>query len=533
MNFPEKFKDFEWFSERFFSIRNRDRQIVPFKMNALQVKLHSQLAGSDDILKARKGGVSTYIMLRALHKCLTERNYRVVVLAHEHKSAIEIFEIATTAYKYLPDQLKPGLHIDNRQEIQFKGLDSRIQSHTAKNPEIGRGGTIDFLHCSEVAFWDHPETTLTSIGASLGGDPLVFRETTANGAGTWWHREWKESKAGKSGYKAHFFPWWVEPRYQQHEPELIKDPVEFDDAGRPLWKEDPNKEFEFSKRELQLDLTAPQARWRRRAVIQFKDKFEQEYAEDDITCFLTSGNMVFNSKLVRDLFEKLSEVGINPVLQRVDDLGLDVFHKFKREQWNRCQFVIGADTAEGIVNDDDPGDKGDHSSAYVVERRTGIQVASVWGDWEPYEFAHVLNEVGKRFYTADGGYPLLGVERNEYGHAVLNELKNHIHYPNLFYETTFDQAKQKAVSKVGWRTSMGTRPIMIDELVKAVNRGYLKVRDPAFLAECMTFVKNNRGRAEAQSGCHDDRVIAQAIAWQMRMANTNSVPLLGTNLTLG
>lgn len=531
MNLPAHFMDFEWFSERFFNIRATSRKIIPFKMNDLQRKLHADVVGSDDILKARKGGVSTYIMLRALHSCLTQANYRAVILAHEHRSSKEIFEIATTAYEHLPDALRPKLKTDNTQEIGFAGLNSRIQSHTAKNPDIGRGGTIDLLHCSEVAFWDHPTTTLTSIEASLGDDPLIFRETTANGAGTWWHREWKDGRNNKSGYKTHFFPWWVETRYQVAEPESeIKDPQEFDVDGRPLWKHDPNEEFAFSKREADLELTPQQARWRRRAVVKFKDKFVQEYAEDEITCFLTSGNMVFDAKLIQALFEKLwPRPGFDPVLHRVDELGLSVFHKFPQRLWNNCEFVIGADTAEGTMDPDDPGDEGDASSAYVVERRTGIQVASVWGNWEPYEFAHVLDAVGARFATGNRGMPLLGVERNEYGHAVLNELNRTIRYPNLFEQPTFDQRTQTPGKKLGWRTSSETRPIMISDLVKATNRGWLKIRDPEFLAECMTFVKNKRGRPEAQAGCHDDRVVAQAIAWQMRQHDSGSVPLMGTN----
>jgi hypothetical protein len=45
----------------------------------------------------------------------------------------------------------------------------------------------------------------------------------------------------------------------------------------------------------------------------------------------------------------------------------------------------------------------------------------------------------------------------------------------------------------------------------------------------MTFVRGRHGKQAAQSGCYDDRVMAAAIAWQMRM-RTSGVPLVGANL---
>ena len=82
--------------------------------------------------------------------------------------------------------------------------------------------------------------------------------------------------------------------------------------------------------------------------------------------------------------------------------------------------------------------------------------------------------------------------------------------------------------KVGWHTNSATRPIMVDGLVKAMD-GQLTLFDPQFFAECLTFVRNVRGRPEAQPGCHDDRVMATAIAWQMVQHYTGA-PLVATNL---
>lgn len=518
----DKVFDFRWFAERFFCIRDRAGNIVPFKMNPLQEALYAELVGSDDVLKARKGGVSTLVVLMMLHKALTSSNYRGLILAHEHKSAIELFEIARTAYENLPDQIRPGLDVDSRQEMKFRGLNSRMSSHTARNPQLGRGGTIDDLHCSEIAFWDFPETTLTAVGASLGQSPRVFRESTANGAGTFWHVEWIRSKNGQSGYRPHFFSWMVEPSYRADTAHPVSDPDEFDENGKRV-------PFELTERERELKLDEGQARWRRRQVRKFGSKFPQEYAEDDATCFLTTGRTIFDNMMIQRRYEQLV-AATNLVRYEDPSLGLKVYWELSKRERSAAEFVIGADTAEGIADPGDPSVPGDFCAGYVLEKHTGLMVASIHGSWEPYEFARVLNRVARMYRSLETGMlPLLGVERNNHGHAVLSELRNHLHYSNLYWHEDFDEVKQKRQRKLGWVTDRSTRPIMVDSLVKAVNNRNLKVTDPDFYAECLTFTRNEKGKPCAQSGCHDDRIMAAAIAWQMRQRSAGA-PLVAVDL---
>ena len=515
----EHFFDFAWFAERFFSIRDRHGRVVPFRMNELQLELLPTLVGRDDVLKARKGGVSTLVDLMMLHRALVRPNYHGLILAHEHKSAIDVFDIIRVAYDHLPDLLKPKLAVDARQEIMFEGTKSQLRAHTAKNPNLGRGGTIDALHCSEVAYWDTPAATLAAVGASLGADATIVRESTANGAGTYWHKEWIKGKNRKSGYKVHFFNWTVERSYRVEASDPAFDHDEFDESGTRL-------PFVHSDRERELGLDETQARWRRRRVREFGDKFAQEYAEDDVTCFLVSGHSVFDGRMLQleyaRMVERSVDVSINP------SLGLTEFLRYGKDKLRRT-FVIGADAAEGIADPTDPGYTGDYCAAYVLDQWSGEQVAAVHGSWEPHEYARILAQVGRRYTTASGA-PLIGVERQGGGTAVLSELRNHHHYPNLYWHEDFDEVRRKAVRRLGWHTNAATRPILIDGLVKAVTKGHMKVNDPEFLAECMTFVRGRHGRAAAQSGCFDDRVMAAAIAWQMR-ARTSGIPLVGSNFS--
>lgn len=53
--------------------------------------------------------------------------------------------------------------------------------------------------------------------------------------------------------------------------------------------------------------------------------------------------------------------------------------------------------------------------------------------------------------------------------------------------------------------------MLIGYLDEAIRQGALTIRDPITQQELLTFVMKPTGRAEAQSGCHDDLVIALAL----------------------
>ncbi len=62
---------------------------------------------------------------------------------------------------------------------------------------------------------------------------------------------------------------------------------------------------------------------------------------------------------------------------------------------------------------------------------------------------------------------------------------------------------------------MKTKPLMIDYLAQALRERSFTDYDATFIRECMTYVTDDNGRTNAQEGCHDDTVMATAIALQM------------------
>lgn len=165
------------------------------------------------------------------------------------------------------------------------------------------------------------------------------------------------------------------------------------------------------------------------------------------------------------------------------------------------RYTIGADVAEGLEH-------GDYSCAQVLDVHTGDQAAVWHGHIAPDEFADELSKIG-RFY----GNALIGVEANNHGLTTVTALRN-LRYPAIYRRRTVDRITNKAGQSLGWLTTKTSKPLMIDELAMAMKADELTLWDKGTLAELLTFVRNDRG--QMQGSPHDDRVMALAIANQMR-----------------
>jgi hypothetical protein len=174
--------------------------------------------------------------------------------------------------------------------------------------------------------------------------------------------------------------------------------------------------------------------------------------------------------------------------------------------------------------------KGDYCAAVVYDWIDGTDVAELHGHWAPDQYANLLAILCLRYNNA-----LLGVERNNHGHAVLLALQQIEHYPNLYRHNEYDQIARKVLARPpGWQTSSKSKPIMIDGLAVAIREmgGSEPARPPYrnkyFVTECRTYtVDGHTGNTGASGSMHDDRIIAYAIAEQIRkVATTSAVPFV-------
>jgi hypothetical protein len=341
-----------------------------------------------------------------------------------------------------------------------------------------RGDTINRLHISEAAFMQEERFISTMQAVPLDGH--VTMESTANGMENFFYDMWM---AEDNEYEKLFYPWFFHKEYKIEKPAHPKIQPE-----EKIFIQNVKKNFNFQ-------ITRKQLNYRRFKQKELRTKFVQEYPEDDVTCFLMSGTAVCDQKFIKD---KLNDL-IEPIEKTAT---LQIFKKIDPKH----NYVIGADPAQGVG--------GDYSVATVFCLETMEEVAFLRGQFPPFQFARQLDQLCKKFARGHNK-PLLSVESNNHGHAVILELVEHLKYPNLYY------AKK---DRPGWITDSITRPVMLNQLIDAVHNDHVRINSAVTLKEMITLV-NQKGKIQAVDGKHDDAVMATAIAVQMCLASAHKVKM--------
>ena len=163
-------------------------------------------------------------------------------------------------------------------------------------------------------------------------------------------------------------------------------------------------------------------------------------------------------------------------------------------------YVIGADTA---------GDGSDFFVGQVLEVESGRQAAILRHQMDEELFARQIFCLGKFFNNA-----LVGVETN-FSTFPVKELQR-LGYPRQLVRKREDHYSHKPLQAYGFRTTAASRPVAIASLTAMVREDISLIEDVCTLEEMLSFVRNEKGRAEAQMGSHDDCVMALAIAAYMR-----------------
>ena len=103
-----------------------------------------------------------------------------------------------------------------------------------------------------------------------------------------------------------------------------------------------------------------------------------------------------------------------------------------------------------------------------------------------------------------------------------NYLADKLNYSNLYVRERVDGISKKLVKAFGFETTPKTRPVIISDLQTIVREDVTVEVDVATLKEMLTFIKNDKGKAEAQIGSHDDLIMALAIAHYISSQQTAS-----------
>lgn len=137
-------------------IRGKSGHLRKLELNRAQRDLERTSSHRNIVLKARQLGITTYVAARFFMSCITREGTLSVQVAHDQRSAEEIFRIVHRLLDNLPAELRKDALVTSRanvRQIVFPVFDSEYRVETAADPNAGRGLTIHNLHCSEVARW--------------------------------------------------------------------------------------------------------------------------------------------------------------------------------------------------------------------------------------------------------------------------------------------------------------------------------------------------------------------------------------------
>ena len=487
--------------EALLTIPDKHNRVVPFMLwpnqrDYMTRALKSNASKRRVHLKPRQVGESAIIVAKNAMQAMTVPNTTVLVITQDGPTkALFRFHYRHHLKDLARRGLAPQVGEDNKDILEFPTLGSRILFETAEGEAVGRAWTINYLHCTETAHWQHPVETLTGAMQSVPEDGEIDIESTPNGAGGVFHNIVKAAGAQRQAelggrWELFFYPWWETAEY-----------ISGDDS--PL--------FDLTTHEAWLmaehDLTFAHIRWRRnkQEELSFTNKpFEQEYPEDPITCFAAGSRSPFKMAVIQRLLRDVRP----PIMKGLPTSDRDLFRKYAANLWIWKEpaagkdYIIPIDVAEGF------GD--DFTAAVVLDYRT-LEVVAAYYDNEtnPVEAAAVASAMG--YYYNDA---LLVPETNSIGYATGKDLELKYQYPNLYY--TIDPRRPEYVGDVGWRTDRRTRPMMQSALMEHVPTGSVIIYDERGVQDLVSLTwkkdtEDARPRLEALPGEHDDYAMALAI----------------------
>lgn len=541
---------------------------IHFRLNRPQRKLiarleKKRLAGKPIrliLLKARQWGGSTAIQiymawLQLIHKV----GLNSLIVGHVKDASNEVKDMFDRMIKEYPISMLYKLgEAYNEKEPKMVGVGNsgnihripqrncKIKIGTAEKPNSARGGDYNLVHCTEVGLWQKtdgktPEDIIRSAcsGILLKPYTMIVYESTANGTGNFFHREYLAAKKGESQFEAMFVAWFEIEQYA----------AEIDDIEKfATWLyNNRNNDVAASDREQpgtylwslwQQGATLEAINW----YIQERSKYSchadmaSEYPSNDIEAFAFSGRRVFANEDVEQFRAACRPPKWKGEIYGRADEGEEALDnlRFRKEEngqlfmWQDVEkddeeevldrYLVVVDVGKGHTKRADFADILVIDRLYMMDGEPPSVVAEWHGHIDMDKLAWKAAQVAAYYNNA-----LLVIESNT---LETNNTKGEAEYIlTLIHDVYGDQLyarkqsaedmQQKIPKKYGFHTNTLTKPVIIHNL-KAVVREHLYVeREEECLNEYLTYTETEKGGFEAMEGYHDDRLMTRAIGFQI------------------
>jgi hypothetical protein len=490
---------------RQLSIRTKDLTVERFTPNWAQSEMievvERQMTENRPVrvivLKARQLGISTLTEGILFVRSFMYDHSHSLVIAHEMDSSDSLFGMTSLFWDSFPYRKMFEAKYASRKELTWRDTGSSIKVATAKNLRAGRGRTINALHASEVAFWDHPEELMLGMRQAVPSRPgsLIVLESTANGVGNWFYDTWNAAIEGEVEYEPLFFPWWKHPEY----------------TATYVGVQEALSHLSEDERILKaLGVEDDSLAWRRWAIRNLADgdinRFMQEYPATPEEAFIASGANVFPHESLKRVYEPE-----DPMRGYLLKEGDQVRFVPDRHGPLRVFKMPSADTDWGryfVGGDPTHTTRGDNAAAQVINRRTYEQVAIWHGRIDPMGFADELAKLGAFYNWAE-----ISTEIEGPGYATIGRLTA-LDYPHLWRHRWAERSPGKINETMGWSTTAKRKEWAIGHLLKLVVDGDVAIHDRRTYDEMRNYVTLDGGGYGPADGEHgyDDCVMSLAIA---------------------
>lgn len=493
-----------WRLSNLYSISDEDSQTVLFWPNKVQSHILQRMQDRMIILKARQHGVTTFFCVYYLDQVLWNENTWACIIAHNRETLGSIFRKIQFAWDKLDPVLKEQIgtpEADTKYELFWRNRNSKI--YVALKTE---GCTNQFLHFSEYAQVPDQYVAISTPTAERG---MIVKESTAYGLGNRMDGDWKAAKAGKIPDIPLFYEWWWSPKYRM--------PVT-DVAQENLTLEEDN----LIKHQ---GLDAEQIQWRRTMWADQQQPngtnlFPQNYAEDDISCFMSSGDAAFDNgalEINRNFLVRQPPACLKAHVFIGDHKRVQVTEtkngatKIYEMPQHGMQYVAGGDVSLGSKH-------GDFQTVQILRRDNLRQVAVYKNKTELPQFARDTVALCKLYNEA-----WLCPERNAIGEAYIRSLLEMYPRRKIYQrDDMYTKVNVATATKYGYYTSGGYKGkiMLVSHAQNFIASGYYLI-DLETVEQMMEFQQyrldstQQTGRMGYRGAQHDDLIIAFCLALEM------------------
>lgn len=510
------------------------------------------------LLKARQwGGSTTSQLYMAWLQLVHKTGLNSLIIAHQNKASDEIKDMFDRMIKEYPIELLYEMgERYSKNEPKLVGVgksgaihrvpqrNCKIKLGTMESPDSCRGGDYNLVHCSEVGIWKKtdgksPEDVVRSACSGILYKPytMIVYESTANGTGNFFQREYDAAKSGKSQFEAMFISWFDIDQYSV--------PIEDVEAfALNLWLNRNNDNVNSTREESgkylwwlwERGATLEAINWYiiERAKYNDHGQMASEYPSDDIEAFVHSGARVFDKYKVELLRPACKAPRYIGDIYGEGDSGAEALKKLRFTEDR--QGLLWVWSLPEIFDD-------------IKIKNRYLVVVDIGGRWKGADWSVIV--VYDRLFMMEGGKPtvvaqwyghidmdllawkaaqiaafydnaLLVIESNtaesrdkdrnvdgDQSSFLLNQIKEA--YDNLYARKQSEEdIINKAPRKYGFHTNTATKPMIISTLVKVIRESLYVERDERCLDEYLTYEKVG-SKFGAISGKHDDLLMTRAI----------------------